>query len=343
MSTRKDGGKKSAWPALFLMILFLLPHAVLAASDDKLIEAAKKDRALTLWTSSDLRTATALVQRFEKNYPFLKVNIFRTGTGALHNKITTESLAGQHNWDVMNTLMPTRELIDRKLFARYSSPEAAMLADQGLRDPAGHWTAIYAIPYVLGYNTNLVKAQDAPKSYDELLGAQWKGGKISIDQDGYELLQGLIHSWGKERAVDYLKRLASQQPVARRGNSLRVQLAAAGEHPLLITMASPLQLARRDGAPLNWIALEPVPVSFHAIAIAEHAAHANAAKLYVDFILSREGQETLRGVQRIPVRKDVEADPPILFKGYNRIMLQPVKKEDFNEIVALYNRIFGLR
>src|SRR5688572_6206210 len=136
MSTRKDGGKKSAWPALFLMILTLLPHAVLAASDDKLIEAAKKERAVTLWTSSDLRTATALVQRFEKNYPFLKVNVFRTGTGALHNKITTESLAGQHNWDVMNTLMPTRELIDRKLLARYSSPEAAMLADQGLRDPA---------------------------------------------------------------------------------------------------------------------------------------------------------------------------------------------------------------
>jgi iron(III) transport system substrate-binding protein len=212
-----------------------------------------------------------------------------------------------------------------------------------LRDSAGHWTAIYAIPYVLGYNTNLVKAQDAPKNYDELLGAQWKGGKISIDQDGYEVLQGLIHSWGKEKAVDYLKQLASQQPVARRGNSLRVQLAAAGEHPLLITMASPLQLARRDGAPLNWIALEPVPVSFHAIAVAEHGARANAAKLYVDFVLSREGQETLRGVQRIPVRKDVEADPPNLFKGYRRIMLQPVKKEDFNEVVTLYNRIFGLR
>ena len=342
MNTLKDGRSKSAWAALFLMILTILPHSALAASDDKIIEAAKKDRTLTLWTSSELRTATALVQRFEKKYPFLKVNLFRTGTGALHNKITTEALAGQHNWDVMNTLMPTRELIDRKLLARYSSPEAAMLADQGLRDPAGYWTAIYAIPYVLGYNTNLVKAADAPRSYDELLTTRWKGSKLSLDQDGYELLQGLIHSWGKEKAVDYLKRLASQQPVSRRGNSLRVQLVAAGEHPLLITMASPIQLARRDGAPINWIPLEPVPVSFHAIAIAEHAGRVNAAKLYVDFVLSREGQETLRGVQRIPVRKDVEADPPILFKGYNRIMLQPVKKEDFNEVVTLYKNIFGL-
>jgi iron(III) transport system substrate-binding protein len=343
MRIHKSSRSKGAWPALVLLISTLLPQSVPAASDDTILEAAKREHALTLWTSSDLRTATALVQRFESIYPFLKVNVFRTGTGALHNKITTEALAGQHNWDVMNTLMPTRELIDRKLLARYNSREAEMLADQGLRDPGGYWTAIYAIPYVMGYNTNLVKAQEAPKSYDDLLRAQWKGGKISIDQDGYELLQGLIHSWGKEKAVDYLTRLAAQQPVARRGNSLRVQLAAAGEHPLLITMASPLQLARRGGAPLNWIALEPVPVSFHAIAVAERAARPNAAKLYVDFVLSREGQETLRSVQRIPVRKDVDADPPALFKGYNRTMLQPVGREDFNEIVALYNRIFELR
>jgi iron(III) transport system substrate-binding protein len=335
--------RKSLWPALFLLILAVSPHLVFAASDSNMIEAAKKDRALTLWTSSDLRTATALVQRFEKKYPFLKVNVFRTGTGALHNKMTTEALAGQHNWDVMNTLLPTRELIDRKLLARYSSPEAAMLSEQGLRDPAGYWTAIYAIPFVLGYNTNLVNPADAPKSYGELLGAQWKGSRISIDQDGYELVQGLILSWGKEKAVDYLKKLASQQPAPRRGNSLRVQLVAAGEHPLLISMASPIQLARRDGAPLNWIPLEPVPVSFHAIALAEHAARPNAAKLYIDFVLSREGQEALRSVQRIPVRKDVDADPPSLFKGYDRVMLQPVKREEFHEILALYNSLFNLR
>jgi iron(III) transport system substrate-binding protein len=290
-----------------------------------------------------LRTVTAVVQRFEKKYPFLKVNVFRTGTGALHNKITTEALAGQHNWDVMNSLIPTRDLIDRKLIARYSSQEAAKLADQRLRDPAGHWTAIYAIPFVLGYNTNLVKPSDAPKSYDELLSAQWKGSKISIDHDGYELLQGLTLSWGKEKALAYLKKLSLQQPVARRGNSLRVQLVAAGENPLLISMASPIQLARRDGAPINWIPLEPVPVSFHAIALSEHAAHPNAAKLYIDFILSREGQETLRSVQRIPVRKDVDADPPALFQGYDKVMLQPVKREEFNEVLSLYNKIFDLR
>jgi iron(III) transport system substrate-binding protein len=150
-------------------------------------------------------------------------------------------------------------------------------------------------------------------------------------------------SWGKEKAVNFLQRLAAQNPAPRRGNSLRVQLVVAGEHPLLITMASPVQLARREGAPIQWIALEPVPVSFHAIALAERAAHPNAAKLYIDFVLSREGQEALRSVQRIPVREDVDADPPHLIKGYARVMLRPMEKERFDEIVELYNRIFKLR
>ena len=341
MNYLRNASKKRNWIAAYLFSALLLSPSLYAASDSKIIEAAKKDGELMLWTSSDMRTASRLVERFEQRYPFVKVKIFRTGTGALHNKVTTEALAGKHNWDVMNTLMPTRDLIERKLLAPYSSPEAGMLLDQSLRDPTGYWTAIYAIPFVLGYNTNLVKPAEAPKSYGELLGPQWKGSKISIDQDGYELFQGLILSWGKEKAVDYLKKLASQQPVSRRGNSLRVQLVTAGEHPLLISMASPIQLARRDGAPINWIPLEPVPVSFHAIALAEHASHPNAAKLYIDFVLSRDGQETLRSVQRIPVRKDVEADPPTLFKGYNRIMLQPMKTEEFNEILSLYNNIFG--
>src|SRR3954470_10898085 len=120
-----------------------------------------------------------------RNSIHLKVNVFRTGTGALHNKITTEALAGQHNWDLMNSLMPTRELIERKLLGRYSSQEAALLSDPALRDPMGHWTAIYAIPFVLGYNTNLVKPSEAPKNYTEVLSPQWRGSKISIDQDGY--------------------------------------------------------------------------------------------------------------------------------------------------------------
>src|SRR5262245_4546650 len=156
------------------VFVFLFSSAVSAASDPAIIEAAKKEGQLTLWTSSDLRTAGRLVERFEQKYPFLKVKIFRTGTGALHNKIITEALAGQQNWDVMNSQMFTRDLIKRKLLARYKSPEAEKLLDANFRDEAGYWAAIYAVPFVLGYNTNLVKPPEVPKSYEDLLSGRWK-------------------------------------------------------------------------------------------------------------------------------------------------------------------------
>ena len=188
----------------------------------------------------------------------------------------------------------------------------------------------------------MVKAAEVPKTYEELLSARWKGSNISIDQDGYEFLQGLVLTWGKEKAVGFLKRLAAQNPTPRRGNSLRVQLVVAGEYPLLITMASPVQLARREGAPIQWIPLEPVPVSFHAIALAERAAHPNAGKLYIDFILSREGQEALAACKGFRCR-NVEADPPNRSKVMTASCCGPWKKKSLTKSSSSINRssIFG--
>lgn len=327
-----------------IVAVFLIFAAELyGAPDPKTIDAAKTEGELNLWTTSDLRQVTRLAKRFEEKYPFLKVNIFRTGTVSLHNKIITEALAGQHSWDVSNSILHTLDLIQRGLIGKYKSPEADMLLDAKMMDEEGHWTAIYAVPFVLGYNTKLVKAAEIPKTYEELLRPKWRGQKISIDNQGYEVLQGLSIAWGKEKAETYLRKLAAQNPVPRRGNSLRVQLVVAGEFPVLMAMASPIQRATRKGAPIDWTPLEPVPVTFMSIMLAANAAHPNAGKLYIDFVLSQEGQEILRDVQRIPVRKDVEPDPPRLIRGYERVMLHPMTAKEYDEMVKLYKDIFAVR
>ncbi|MBI4525829.1 MAG: extracellular solute-binding protein [Deltaproteobacteria bacterium] len=344
MNSNIDSFKRLALLGTFLWIALLVVSSLLyGASDPKIIEAAKGERELTVWTTSDLRQVTKIVESFEKKYPFLKVKLYRTGTAPLHNKIITEALAGKHNWDVSNSTLQTHDLFERKMVAKYKSPQTSMLLDPEMLNKEGHWTAIYVVPFVLGFNTNLVKAQDAPKTYDDLLSSKWKDKMISIDSEGYELLQGLSTAWGKEKAVAFLKKLAAQDPVSRRGNSLRVELATGGEFPVLIAMASPIQRAASKGAPIDWVPLEPVPVTSMAIMLAEHAPHPNAGKLYIDFILSRDGQEILRSEQRIPVRKDVEADPPRLIKGYKRVMLHPMKASEYEEIVRLYREIFNIR
>ena len=134
-----------------------------------------------------------------------------------------------------------------------------------LKDKKGFWTSVYVNSIVLGYNTNLIKGQPLPRSYDDLLQPRWKGKKISIDSTYVTFLQGLISVWGREKALDYLKKFSEQDPVVMRGSTVRAQLAAAGEFPLVIAYANIIQNITEKGAPIDWLPLEPavsVLVSF---------------------------------------------------------------------------------
>src|SRR4026209_2598710 len=97
------------------------------------------------------------------------------------------------------------------------------------------------------------------------------------------------------------------------------------------------------GHPIDWVALEPAPVQVNPMMLAAKAPHPNAGKLFIDFLLSKEGQKMLVGFRRIPVREDVDADPPRLFKGYKRVVEHPEDYRNFNETVRLYQEILGIR
>ena len=221
-------------------------------------------------------------------------------------------------------------LRNAKLITPYRSPESKFI-DRDMVDDEGYWTAYYVNPYVLGYNTKLVNKEDVPKTYEQLLDPKWKGKKISIDDSAYGFLAGLIRAWGKEKAVEYFKKFAAQEPVPQRGNTNRVQLTMAGEYPLIIAYAPTIQRETSKGHPMDWVPLEPVPVQVNPMMLASKAPHPNAGKLFIDFLLSKEGQKMLVGFRRIPVREDVEPDPPRLFRGYKPIVEHPEDYKNFNE------------
>lgn len=329
-----------------LLIGMLLPTAMSWAQanpDPKLIEGAKKESQLVYYTTMTLDQSKQTADRFEKRYPFIKVTLFRTGGGPLLNKIFTESRGGRHDWDVVvgrgEMVLP---LMQRKLLASYRSPEAGMI-DKDLVGKQGTWTAYYVNSYVLGWNTKLVKREDVPKSYEELLNPKWKGGQISLDTEAYGMFEGLKGVWGTEKTIAYFKKLAAMDPVLKRGNTERVQLTVAGEYPLIVAYNQTIQRLTSKGAPIDWIPLEPVVTQVNPAMIGAKAPHPNAARLFYDFILSKEGQEMLRGFQRIPVRKDVDPDPPRLFRGFKYVIENPEDYQDFNATVKQYLEIFKLR
>jgi iron(III) transport system substrate-binding protein len=307
------------------------------------IEGAKKEGEVVYYTTMTLDQSKQTVDRFEKKYPFVKVTLFRTGGGPLLNKIFTEARGGRFAWDVVvgrgEMVLP---LMERKLLASYRSSETKMI-DSQLVDNEGFWAAYYVNSYVLGWNTKLVKKEDVPKTYEGLLEPKWKGGQISLDNEAYGMLEGLKRAWGREKAVSYFRRLATQEPVIKRGNTERVQLAAAGEYSLIVAYNQTIQRMTSRGAPIDWLALEPAVTQVNPVMLGSKAPHPNAARLFYDFILSKEGQEMLRGMQRIPVRKDVEPDPPRLFRGFKYVIENPEDYKDFDATVKQYLEIFKLR
>ena len=327
----------------WLAVFFAAPCWSQTGSDPKLVEGAKKEGEVTYYTTMTVDQSKDVVDRFEKKYPFLKVSLFRTGGGPLLNKILTEARGGRFAWDVVvgrgEMVIP---LTERKLLAVYHSPETKMI-DPQLVDKDGLWTAYYVNMYVLGWNTQQVKKEDVPKTYEALLDPKWKGGKISVDTEAYGMLEGLKGAWGTEKTINFFKRLAAQDPVVKRGNTERVQLAVAGEYALILAYNQTIQRMTSRGAPIDWLPLEPVVTQVNPVMLGSKAPHPNAARLFYDFILSKEGQELLRGMQRIPVRKDVEPDPPRLFRGFKYVIENPEDYKDFEATVKQYLEIFKLR
>ena len=329
--------------ALLFALPLLLPLRGVFAADAKIIEAAKKEGELAWWNTIAQDQCQKIIDEFMKLYPFIKASYWRSGSVGLHNKILIESRNGRTSWDVVSQTTPEfiHDLRQKKLIAAYPSAERARFSAD-LKDREGYWTGTYALPTGLGFNTQQVKKEDAPKGYKDLLDPKWRGGKISIDDENYEVLVGLEQAWGKNAAVDYLKALAAQAPVIGRGATQRTQLLAAGEFPLAISYTHTVEWSKSQGNAVDWVNLEPVVIKFDGIMLGSKAEHPNAAKLFIDFILSQQGQELLQSFSRVTLRDGVEPNPPRLIKGFKRIVLHPDKAQDAQENLKLYRQIFGL-
>lgn len=327
--------------AIPFAVLFL--GAVASAADPKVVEAAKKEGELGWWTTIAQDQSQKIVEEFMKVYPFIKASYWRSGSVGIHNKVLIEARAGRPSWDVVSQTTPEfiHELKQKGVIAPYHSPERRHFSDD-LKDKDGYWTGTYALPTGLGFNTQQLKREEVPKNYQELLHSKWKGKKISVDDESYEFLVGLMQAWGRGATVEYFKKLAAQEPMIGRGNSQRTQLLAAGEFPLAIAYTHTIEYAKAQGNSVDWVNLEPVVIKFDGIMLGSKAAHPNAAKLFIDFMLSQRGQTLLQSFSRVTLREGVEPNPPRLIKGFKRVVLHPEKAQDAKESLRLYREIFGL-
>ena len=326
--------------AIFFL-LTILPARVIGA-DSALIEGARREGGLVFYTTMDIQNSSALVDAFTKKYPFIKGDLVRLGGTAMVSRIMTEAQAGANRFDVALGISPSyTPMRERNLLAPYVSPEFPNLYDD-LYDPKGYWTAVYLNTWVLGYNSKAISRSDLPKSYEDLLKPQFRQ-KFIIDIENHDLFVALSQEWGQEKAINYLKGIAKQIPVFLRGNTNRANFVSVGERPMTFVYAQVIERMKQSGAPVDWIPLEPVAVETNVAMLSAKAAHPNAARLFIDYLISKDGQEFLKTFRRIGPRKDVKPDPPKLFEGFRRRVVPPDAYKNLRELTKLHNDALGIR
>ena len=330
-----------AW--FFLLLCLALPQVSWAQSDHtaKLVEGAKKEGHLSWYTSMNVNESKPLADDFERQYPFIKVELFRSSGEKVQNRALTETRAGRWDFDVAG-LSEIGTLIEHKLISPYLSPESKAFVKE-LKDPQGHWNAVYINYYVPGYNTRQVSEKDAPKRWEDFLDARWKD-KISIDQEEYPWYVTLLAAWGEEKTNKYMKALVRQNIQWRKGHALIAQLMGAGEFPLAIVYAHRVESDKKRGAPLEWVnTVDPIVVSVHSVGLSAKPGHPNAARLFIDFILSKSSQEKIRIFNRVPARVDVVPPSPKMDQSKLKLRVVPHDTATrYNEYVRDFRAIFRL-
>lgn len=276
------------------LLSFLSSISPIAASgqDPAILIAAKQEGEVSYYTGKNLATMQTVAAAFENKYPFLKVKITRTSGEQIINKIQTEKLAGKILFDAVSA-SPVPLLESLNLIKPYCSPEANVFPP-AFRHPKCLWSAVVGNYYVLMYNTKLVSKEDAPRDWGDLLNAKWTGGKIGIDPEEYSWLAGMEAYLGEEKTKNLMTALAQQGIRWQKSQMNIAQLLVAGEFPLGLGYATRTTAIKATGAPIDWVrTTRPIVVDAHDLAMSAQPPHPNAAKLWIDFLYSYEGQKVL--------------------------------------------------
>jgi iron(III) transport system substrate-binding protein len=180
------------------------------------------------------------------------------------------------------------------------------------RDPGKRWYGAYAGYSVPQYNTNLVKADDLPKTFEDFLKHKEWVGKIAIEGTDREWMEAIFQYYGRDKGRKLLEDMvATLKPVVLDGHFAMARQIAAGEYPITLMNYSMLTTnLKQQGAPTDFFALDPVHLWFGMVGVNKNAPHPNAARLAANFLLSREAQgHSAQNGGRIPTRLDVDSNP----------------------------------
>lgn len=299
----------------------------------RLVDAAKSEGEAVIYANMDISAMKPLTDGFMKKYPGVKANSVHFSGAAIITRLDSEARAAKPLSDVvLSGQLGVLALIDKKIAMRYRSPEREFFRD-GLKDKDGLWTAYMTNVMVSAYNTRQVKKEEAPRTVEDLLKPRWKG-KLTMDSQSYVWFGTMMQYLGEEAGLRFMKRLNEQNILHQRGRRLMTQLVAAGEFDMAVeTNLNSVLTLSKQGAPLAFAPSQPYFLSPSLVFMSANAPHPYTGALFVDYLLSEEGQKIVVTTNRMPANNKVKSPESQILEG------QDVRTPDILDIGKHYQAI----
>ncbi|HEX9444724.1 MAG TPA: extracellular solute-binding protein [Candidatus Binatia bacterium] len=273
-----------------LLAVFFLGSIERAAAQPASVEAAKKEGAVIVYGTATPQAMDVINKGFEKKYG-VRVEYWRASATGVADRALNEWRAGRPGFDVVEASRGVQQIMKKAgLFARYAPPSAEKFPPQFKeKDELG--TPWRMLPIGIIYNTELVKAADAPKSLEDLLHPRWKGKLAMPDPSSHTTTAQFLWNLKKfsgDKWPGFVKGLAQQQPLLVESLTPVINALIKGEAHVGIGLINTVTQFKGPVAyaPIERYLADPSLMNFGA-----KAAHPNAAKLYIDYACSPEGQE----------------------------------------------------
>jgi iron(III) transport system substrate-binding protein len=309
------------------------------------LEAAKKEGKVVIYGSLESGIMDEIEKAFTAKHG-IPIEYYRAASNKTLDRVMTEARAGKVQSDVVVTNRGPMLLLKKEnVFARYVSPEAKNFPDD-VKDPDGLLSPIYR-EVVIGilYNTKLVKPGEAPKSLEDLLTPRWQGKWVMPDPSRHFTTGMWVANFDKLYGKDadaMVKKLAAAKPILVESFIPSAQKIISGEAQAGITYLKYVHIFGKDGAPLDYVRLPTMLADGHQIGIQAKAPHPNAARLFEDFFISRQGMEILAKEGEFVTAKGLY--PPIKdAQKVKAVAMDEMERKEYKKFAEQMRRLFVAR
>lgn len=337
--------RKRKWLHVAVVLMLSLSVALAACSSSK--DAGGKDGKtgkIVLYSPETPDMSKELAQAFEKAFSGSKVDDQYGGTSVIVNKLIAEKSSPKADvWYGGGGIFPFESAKSKDIITSYT-PEYAKewkVVQNGIKMRDDDWDWVGVNVFVLGfiYNTDLVKKEDAPKTWDDLLDPKWKG-KVQMPNpaaSGTATLTVLsqLMKRGDDEGWEYFEKLVEQTNAIPDSGLAPSQAVAKGEAEVAIAFDFMAYEMQGRGESVDFVVPDETPILVNPATLVKDGPNPEGGKQLIDYLLSKEGQELFAKWYMIPIRDDVESKTPLNLEK----VLPHAQDLDYDWVVKNYDRI----